>query len=56
MNFRVTYYDSNTGDEIFDKKLIAKNYLKSRFAIDALSTIPFDNIAKVIPSIVIIYL
>ena len=47
ITFRTTYYDPNSGDEVFDKKTIATKYLKGRFTIDLLSTIPFDNIAKV---------
>ena len=42
VNFRTTFYDKD-GDEIFDAKIIAKNYaLGGRFTIDALATIPFD--------------
>ncbi len=47
INFRTTYYDPVSGDEIFNKKLIAKNYLKGRFMIDFLSTIPLDNLITV---------
>lgn len=46
-SFRTSFFDSITGDEIFDKWLIAKNYGKGRFIIDFLSTVPLDNIAKV---------
>lgn len=42
VNFRTTYFDSRTGDEVFDTKMIAKNYLKSRFWIDFIATIPVD--------------
>ena len=45
--FRTSFYDTITGDEVFDKWLIARNYLKGRFIVDFLSTVPFDNIAKV---------
>ena len=45
--FRTSFYDTITGDEVFDKMQIAKNYLRGRFIIDFLSTVPFDNIAKV---------
>ena len=46
--FRTTFYDPSTGDEIFDAKRIAKEYILGRFIIDFLSTVPFDNIALMI--------
>ena len=48
LTFRTTFYDPNSGDEIFEKKKVVINYLKGRFTIDILSTVPFDNIARVI--------
>ena len=45
VNFRTSYFDSDTGEEVFDPKRIGRDYLKSRFTIDLLSTVPFDNIA-----------
>lgn len=50
VNFRTTFYDIETGDEVFDSKRTGKKYLKSRFTIDLLSTIPFDNIALLFTS------
>ena len=47
VNFRTTFYDIETGDEVFDSKRTGKMYLKGRFTIDLLSTIPFDNIALI---------
>ena len=47
VNFRTTFYDIETGDEVFDAKRIGKQYLKGRFTIDLLSTLPFDNIAAI---------
>lgn len=44
LQFKTTYYDSLTGEEIFDKKTIIMEYLKGRFLIDLLATVPFDNI------------
>mmetsp|Transcript_15567 Transcript_15567/g.2593 ORF Transcript_15567/g.2593 Transcript_15567/m.2593 type:complete len:81 (+) Transcript_15567:320-562(+) len=35
----------DTGDEIMDSKVIAIAYLKGKFTIDLLSTIPFDTFA-----------
>ena len=42
VNFRTVYSDEM--DEVRDTKLIAKHYLKGRFTIDVLSTVPFDHI------------
>jgi hypothetical protein len=42
LNFRTSFIHSQTGEEIFDQKLIAKNYLGGQFTIDFLSAIPFD--------------
>ena len=47
VNFRTTFYDIETGDEVFDSKRTGKVYLKGRFTIDLLSTLPFDNIALI---------
>lgn len=41
-NFRTTISDDLTGDEIVDPKIIASHYLKRRFIIDILATVPFD--------------
>ena len=42
--FRTTFYDLETGDEVFNSKRTGREYLKSRFPIDLISTIPVDNI------------
>jgi len=42
--FRTTFYHEITGDEIKDLTIIGNNYLKGRFAIDFMSTVPFDNL------------
>ena len=47
VNFRTTFYDIDTGDEVFDAKRIAKRYLQNRFTIDLLSTIPFDTLVSI---------
>lgn len=44
--FRTTYIDSDTGEEIFFSKKIAINYIKGRFWMDLLATIPFDTIIE----------
>lgn len=41
ITFRTTYIKSSTGDEVMDPSKIAWHYLKTRFAIDLLSTFPF---------------
>ena len=46
INFRTTFYDLESGDEEFDPYKIAIVYLKGRFTIDLLSTVPFDVIAS----------
>lgn len=48
VSFRTTYVEKSTGDEIQDLKLIAINYLKGRFWIDLLATIPMDTIGEAI--------
>jgi hypothetical protein len=47
INFRTTFYDIETGDEVFDAKRTGKVYMRGRFTIDLLSTLPFDNIALI---------
>ena len=44
IQFRTTFYHPITGDEIKDLKIIKNNYMRGRFTIDFLSTVPFDNI------------
>lgn len=48
VSFRTSFYHPITGDEISDLKIIRKNYFKGRFAIDFMSTVPFDNILLII--------
>ena len=51
VNFRTTYYDRESQDEVKDPKQLAKEYIKTcsftapSFIIDFLSTVPFDTIA-----------
>jgi hypothetical protein len=40
-----------TGDEINDTKRIAINYMKGKFWLDVISTIPFDLIFKVFDTV-----
>jgi potassium voltage-gated channel Eag-related subfamily H protein 4 len=43
INFRTTYISQTTGNEVYNPKLIAKNYvLGGRFWIDLLSSLPMD--------------
>lgn len=44
IQFRTTFYHPITGAEISDLKIIRNNYFKGRFAIDIMSTVPFENI------------
>jgi hypothetical protein len=46
--FRTTYFDMHSGEEVFSGKLTAIAYLKSRFLIDFISTIPVDTISEYI--------
>ena len=47
MNFRTTYFHSQTGEEIIDKTLITRHYLFGQFIIDLLSTVPFDTVYQI---------
>lgn len=44
LHFRTTVPNDISGEVIAQPHLIAKAYLKSRFILDLLATIPFDNI------------
>jgi len=48
VQFRTTFYHPITGDEVKNLSIIRKNYLRGRFTIDFLSTVPFDNILYVL--------
>jgi hypothetical protein len=48
ITFRTTFIHSTKGEEIFNTKKIAINYLKVRFWVDLLATIPFDTFAELI--------
>ena len=48
VQFKTTFYDPLSGDEVFDKSTIFWTYLKGRFLIDFLATVPFDNITYAI--------
>lgn len=43
-NFRTGFTDPKTGNVRYQKKLIAKNYLKGSFFIDCISTCPFEHL------------
>jgi hypothetical protein len=46
IQFKTSYIHSQTGVEIMDLNLIAKNYIRGgRFFLDLLASIPFDTIA-----------
>ncbi|CAI2372633.1 unnamed protein product [Moneuplotes crassus] len=42
VNFRSSYINESTGEEITESKKIALDYLKGKFWIDLLASIPFD--------------
>ena len=42
LNFRTSYQNILTGDEVTNAKRIAINYIKGRFWIDLLASIPFE--------------
>lgn len=44
--FRTTYFDLHSGEEVISGKKTAMTYLKSRFFIDFVSTIPVDTISE----------
>ena len=44
VNFRTTFLNKKTQEEVSNSYLIAVEYLKTRFTVDLLATIPFDNI------------
>ena len=43
-HFRTTITDDSTGTEITDPKQIAIKYIKNKFLIDLIATVPFDSI------------
>lgn len=43
--FRTTFFDEKTGDECIDLKEIKRHYLRGRFWLDLIATIPVDNVA-----------
>lgn len=45
VNFRSAYINQKTGEEVRGSCAVAYNYLTTRFMIDLLATIPFDQIA-----------
>jgi hypothetical protein len=44
VTFRTTQLDAKTGQEITDQHVIAKNYMKGRFLLDLVSSLPFEAI------------
>lgn len=43
-NFRTTYFSTVTGEEVFDRAMIARNYLMGKFWIDLVSCVPVEFI------------
>ena len=50
VNFRTSYIKESTNEEIFDLKKIAIQYMKGRFWIDLLASVPVDFVTLVINS------
>ena len=48
VSFRTTSIDPATGDEITNVKRIAQVYLRGRFWVDFLATVPFDKVGELI--------
>lgn len=46
-NFRTIYIDARSEQVVSDSKKICWNYLKGRFIIDLLASIPFDSLASI---------
>jgi potassium voltage-gated channel Eag-related subfamily H member 2 len=46
INFRTTFISKDTGEEIYDSKLIAKKYLTGRFIIDFISSFPWEKLTR----------
>ena len=47
LNFRTTFYDAATNNEVFDRRRCAMNYLKSWFVLDMAASIPVELIAQI---------
>ena len=48
INFRTTFVNTRTGDEIWDPRMIAKRYLLGgRFIIDFLSAFPLEELGVI---------
>lgn len=50
INFRTSFINEYTGLEITNPKLSAYNYVKTRFVIDLIASIPFDYFSYFIPN------
>jgi uncharacterized membrane protein len=49
INFRTSYTNATTGEELTDCKSISLNYIKTRFFIDFIASAPFDYFTLIIP-------
>ena len=48
ITFRTTIIDPRKNTEVLDTKKIAKTYIKGRFTVDVLATVPVDHLAMLI--------
>jgi Ion transport protein len=46
LNFRTTISDFITGEEVLNKKKIARKYIRGRFFIDLAAAVPFELISQ----------
>ena len=51
ISLRTTFQNPYTGDEVYDGCDIAQNYFFGRFWIDLLSTLPFEKLVTIHPTI-----
>ena len=48
VNFRTTFLNAGSGEEVSNPKRICINYIKLRFWIDVITTIPFDTVFELL--------
>ena len=47
LNFRTTYIDSHTGDEVTDRRRLALHYLRSWFVLDLVASVPIELFVRI---------
>lgn len=51
MNFRSAYLDTKTDEYVMNPRKIARNYLKTRFWVDLVATLPMEKFAALNPNL-----